>query len=138
MEVVLRLPWSLVPLPRIDRRGTVIGTVNISPPLRRHTDNEDLEIPMRCADLSRDIHLLGRGAGRCVSGCAKTDQCHDQLKAEGKNETMSRYRKIDTRMWGDVRFRELSSPSPSGKYLWMFLLTGPQTSNIPGLFRAGE
>jgi hypothetical protein len=51
---------------------------------------------------------------------------------------MSRYRKIDTRMWGDVRFRELSSPSPSGKYLWMFLLTGPQTSNIPGLFRAGE
>ena len=51
---------------------------------------------------------------------------------------MSRYRKIDTRMWGDVRFRELSSPDPSGKYLWMFLLTGPQTSNIPGLFRAGE
>jgi hypothetical protein len=51
---------------------------------------------------------------------------------------MSRYRKIDTRIWGDVRFRELSSPPPSGKYLWLFLLSGPQTSNIPGLFRAGE
>ena len=51
---------------------------------------------------------------------------------------MARYRKIDTRMWGDTRFRELSSPGPNGKYLWVFLLTGPQTSNIPGLFRAGE
>jgi hypothetical protein len=51
---------------------------------------------------------------------------------------MARYRKIDTRMWGDSRFRKLSSPGPSGKYLWMFLLTGPQTSNIPGLFRTGE
>jgi hypothetical protein len=51
---------------------------------------------------------------------------------------MARYRKIDTRMWGDSRFRELSSPKPSGKYLWIFLLTGPQTSNIPGLFHAGE
>jgi hypothetical protein len=51
---------------------------------------------------------------------------------------MARYRKIDIRMWGDSRFRELSSPSPSAKYLWVFLLTGPQTSNIPGLFRSGE
>ena len=51
---------------------------------------------------------------------------------------MARYRKIDTRMWGDTKFRELSSPGTSGKYLWIFLLTGPHTSNIPGLFRAGE
>jgi hypothetical protein len=51
---------------------------------------------------------------------------------------MARYRKIDTRMWGDSKFRELSSPSPSAKYLWIFLLTGPHTSNVPGLFRAGE
>jgi len=41
-------------------------------------------------------------------------------------------------MWGDCRFRNLSPPQPCGKYLWIFLLTGPQTSNIPGLFRAGE
>jgi len=51
---------------------------------------------------------------------------------------MARYRKIDTRMWGDVKFRELSSPAPSAKYLWIFLLTGPHTTNLPGLFRAGE
>jgi len=41
-------------------------------------------------------------------------------------------------MWGDGRFRQLSSPQPSAKYLWIFLLTGPHTSNIPGLFRVGE
>ena len=51
---------------------------------------------------------------------------------------MARYRKIDTRMWGDGKFRNLSSPAVSGKYLWIFLLTGPHTTNLPGLFRAGE
>jgi len=51
---------------------------------------------------------------------------------------MARYRKIDTRMWGDGKFRALSSPPPSGKYLWIFLLTGPHTTNLPGLFRTGE
>lgn len=51
---------------------------------------------------------------------------------------MARYRKIDTRMWGDSKFRALSSPAPSAKYLWIFLLTGPHTTNLPGLFRAGE
>ena len=51
---------------------------------------------------------------------------------------MARYRKIDTRMWGDSKFRNLSSPPASGKYLWIFLLTGPHTTNLPGLFRAGE
>lgn len=51
---------------------------------------------------------------------------------------MARYRKIDTRMWGDGKFCSLSSPPASGKYLWIFLLTGPHTTNLPGLFRAGE
>jgi hypothetical protein len=51
---------------------------------------------------------------------------------------MARYRKIDTRMWADGKFRELSSPGPSAKYLWVFLLTGPHTTNLPGLFRTGE
>jgi hypothetical protein len=48
---------------------------------------------------------------------------------------MARYRKIDTRMWGDTKFRALSSEA---KYLWIFLLTGPHTTILPGLFRAGE
>jgi len=51
---------------------------------------------------------------------------------------MARYRKIDTRMWADAKFRTLSSPPPSGKYLWIALLTGPYTTNLPGLFRVGE
>lgn len=51
---------------------------------------------------------------------------------------MARYRKIDTRMWADAKFRALSSPIPSGKYLWIVMLTGPQTTNLPGLFRIGE
>jgi hypothetical protein len=51
---------------------------------------------------------------------------------------MARYRKIDTRMWADAKFRALSTPPPSGKYLWIALLTGPHTTNLPGLFRVGE
>ena len=47
------------------------------------------------------------------------------------------YRIILTRMWGDEKFNRLSSPPPSGKYLWIFLLTGPFSNRI-GLFRAGE
>jgi hypothetical protein len=51
---------------------------------------------------------------------------------------MARYRKIDTRMWADAKFRALSTPQPSGKYLWIALLTGPHTTNLPGLLRVGE
>jgi len=51
---------------------------------------------------------------------------------------MARYRKIDTRMWADAKFGALSSPPPAGKYLWIALLTGPFTTNLPGLFRVGE
>jgi hypothetical protein len=41
-------------------------------------------------------------------------------------------------MWGDRKFRSLSAPTPSGQTLWFFLLTGPQTTRIPGLFSTGE
>lgn len=51
---------------------------------------------------------------------------------------MSRYRKIEVKMWGDEKFRELSPLPPSGQSLWLFLLTGPHTGIIPGLFRAGR
>lgn len=51
---------------------------------------------------------------------------------------MGRHRKIDLRMWGDEKFRALSSPSPSGKWLWTYLISGPQTTIIPGLFVTGE
>ncbi|CAJ0699250.1 conserved phage C-terminal domain-containing protein [Ralstonia wenshanensis] len=50
----------------------------------------------------------------------------------------ARYRKIEVRMWGDEKFRALSPMQPSGQALWVFLLTGPHTGPIPGLFRAGR
>ena len=51
---------------------------------------------------------------------------------------MSRYRKIEVRTWGDAKFRELSLIPPCGQGLWLYLLTGPHTGPIPGLFRAGR
>lgn len=46
---------------------------------------------------------------------------------------MSRYRKIDTRTYGDTKFKSLSKPQPCGQYLWLWLLTGPGTCIIPGV-----
>jgi hypothetical protein len=51
---------------------------------------------------------------------------------------MSRYRKIEVRTWSDEKFRSLSVIPASGQGLWFFLLTGPHTTAIPGLFRAGR
>lgn len=51
---------------------------------------------------------------------------------------MSRYRKIEVRTWSDEKFRNLSPIPASGQGLWFFLLTGPHTGPIPGLFRAGR
>lgn len=51
---------------------------------------------------------------------------------------MARHRKIDVRMWGDARFLALSRPQPNAQTLWVYLLTGPHTTSIPGLFTAGE
>src|SRR5262249_21992676 len=50
---------------------------------------------------------------------------------------MARFRKIDVRMWGDARFLALSRPQPNAQTLWVYLLTGPHTTSIPGLFAAG-
>jgi len=49
-----------------------------------------------------------------------------------------RYRKVEVRTWGDEKFRALSSIPPCGQGLWLFLITGPHTGPIPGLFRAGR
>jgi hypothetical protein len=49
-----------------------------------------------------------------------------------------RYRKVEVRTWGDAKFRELSPIPPCGQGLWLFLITGPHTGPIPGLFRAGR
>ena len=40
-------------------------------------------------------------------------------------------------MYGDDKFRRLSAPQPNAQTLWVYLLTGPHTTCIPGLFQAG-
>ena len=45
------------------------------------------------------------------------------------------HRDVDSRIWGDQKFRKLSH---SGKLVWFYLLTGPQTMSLPGIFEAGE
>ena len=51
---------------------------------------------------------------------------------------MGRYRKVEVRTWGDQGFCNLSPIPPCGQGLWLFLITGPHTGPIPGLFRAGR
>ena len=50
----------------------------------------------------------------------------------------SRYSKVSRRVWGDLKFTELSAPQPNAQTLWFRLLTGPELTNIPGLFPARE
>lgn len=45
------------------------------------------------------------------------------------------YRKVDVRMWGDLKFRSLS---PHGQFLWFRLLTGPETTAMPGVIPTGK
>lgn len=49
-----------------------------------------------------------------------------------------RYRKVEARTWGDEKFRALSPIPPCGQGLFLFLITGPFTGPIPGLFQAGR
>ncbi len=50
---------------------------------------------------------------------------------------MSRYRRVYTCLWGDGKFQTLSRPQPCGQSLWIYLLTGDKTTNIPGLLSIG-
>lgn len=51
---------------------------------------------------------------------------------------MARYRRIDPRMWGDERFQALSRAKPNAQTLWIYILTGPHTTSLPGLWHVGE
>ena len=53
---------------------------------------------------------------------------------KGSKHSGIQYRKVSTQLYADARFGALSSPKPNGKTLWLYLLTGPHTTNIPGLF----
>lgn len=56
-------------------------------------------------------------------------------KTKANNEP---YRKVKITMWDDPKFRALSPLPPSGQSLFIYLLTGPFTGIIPGLFKAGR
>ena len=51
---------------------------------------------------------------------------------------MGIYRKIHQQMWSDEKFRSYSKQLPSAQALWIYLLVGPQTGMIPGLYRASK
>ena len=51
---------------------------------------------------------------------------------------MARFRKVDPRIWGDAKFRRLSPIPPCGQGLWLYLLTCPEATSLPGLIVAGE
>jgi hypothetical protein len=45
---------------------------------------------------------------------------------------------MPTSTWGRPFFKALSRPKPSGQWLWIWFVAGPQTGVIPGLIHAGE
>lgn len=49
-----------------------------------------------------------------------------------------RYSRVSRRIWNDGAFRTLTQPKPCGAWLFFRLLTGPELTNIPGLFQAWE
>jgi hypothetical protein len=48
------------------------------------------------------------------------------------------YRRISVRVWTDKKFCTLSRLQPSGQALWLYLLSGPHTTALPGVFVAGR
>lgn len=60
------------------------------------------------------------------------------MTAKPTTKVPGRYRKVEVRTWGDERFRALSPIPPCGQGLWLYLITGPYTGPIPGLFSAGR
>jgi hypothetical protein len=51
---------------------------------------------------------------------------------------VARFRKIDVRIWGDEKFRRISRPGPNAQTLFIYLITGPHTTALPGLSGVGE
>jgi hypothetical protein len=57
---------------------------------------------------------------------------------EKRDKERDPFRKVSQRMWSDRRVMALSPIPPSGQSLWFLLLTGPQTTNVPGLQPIGR
>lgn len=63
------------------------------------------------------------------------DKANPLPKSKANSEP---YRKVKITMWDDPKFRALSPLKPSGQSLFVYLLTGPFTGIIPGLYKAGR
>lgn len=61
-----------------------------------------------------------------------------QKRDREREREKRRYRKVHVKVWSDEKFRALSPPAPNAQTLWIYLLTGPHTTILPGLFQAGE
>jgi hypothetical protein len=48
------------------------------------------------------------------------------------------YSLVQRRIWTDARFRKLSKPAPNARDLFLYLLTSPHASQLPGLIALGE
>ena len=53
-------------------------------------------------------------------------------------EINGRYARIYSHVWDDERFQSLSPSQPCGQTLWLYLLSTPLGSHIPGVINAGE
>jgi hypothetical protein len=47
------------------------------------------------------------------------------------------YGKVSRRMWRDEKFRAFSKAPPSARELWIYLLTSPRSTSIPGIVAVG-
>ena len=47
------------------------------------------------------------------------------------------YGKVSRRMWRDEKFRQFSKAPPSARELWIYLLTSPRSTSIPGIVAVG-
>lgn len=48
------------------------------------------------------------------------------------------YSRVQRRIWTDARFRKLSKPAPNARDLFLYLLTTPSATQVPGLIALGE
>lgn len=61
-----------------------------------------------------------------------------KIKPIGLSTSEGIYRKLSVRMYGDAKFARLSPIAASGQSLFIYILTGPHTGPIPGVFVMGR
>lgn len=60
------------------------------------------------------------------------------MTAARKERKDKRYRKVFSEVYADDKFSQLSPMQPSGQSLFLYLLTGPHCTNLPGVIVSGR